>query len=321
MGHGDHHVYLRHPQGMIAANSSGTVFVSPDGHSFFLPNEPELLCRLLEVLSQESSPDEIEQRLGVPFKSLEPVLSLLEHRGIVAKGSPESMAQLLPARPGLSSSHCKRIVVGISGTVQAANIIPLLVNIQCRLTREIDVVLSETASHFISPEALAYFDFRVLKDMYQVQNDVNVPHIHLASTADLVLVLPASAHTISRLAQGTCSDLLALIVAATKAPVVVVPTMNPAMMQFVPIRRNMEILRSSGIYTVEPAVGYEISRGQGEEAQFCGIGLTEANVVGALLAILTAHREVACCRAGNGVKSGIAFDEKEVSIQPLPESK
>jgi len=157
----------------------------------------------------------------------------------------------------------------------------------------------------------------VWNDMYQATDVVNVPHIHLAAQADLVLVIPATANTIHRVASGACSDLLSLVISATRAPVVMVPTMNTAMLQFAPIRRNIAALRSSGIYVVEPGLGCEVSRGHEDEFKFCGIGLTEVNVFRGLAAIVAAHGEVTTGSASrNAVPSKVSAMQQRETGQP-----
>jgi phosphopantothenoylcysteine synthetase/decarboxylase len=122
---------------------------------------------------------------------------------------------------------------------------------------------------------------------------INVPHIYLARSADLVLVIPATASAVQRIATGACSDLISLIVSATEAPVIVVPTMNRAMLKYPPVRKNMAELRDCGIFVVEPGLGFEASLESDDQLHFCGIGLTDSTVVRAVMAILTAHRELA----------------------------
>ena len=87
----------------------------------------------------------------------------------------------------------------------------------------------------------------------------DVWHVHLASRAEIIAVIPASAHALQRLATGACSDLLSLTVAATKAPVVLFPAMNANMWRHRAIARNVAQLRADGCYVVEPGPGFEVS--------------------------------------------------------------
>src|SRR3989442_15074440 len=86
--------------------------------------------------------------------------------------------------------------------------------------------------------------------------------MHLAKRAELVLVLPATARTLFRLAHGVCDDLLSLVVCATEAPVVVVPSMNPVMWRNPAVQRNVDLLRRGGRFIVEPGPGWEVAGGK-----------------------------------------------------------
>ncbi len=73
---------------------------------------------------------------------------------------------------------------------------------------------------------------------------------------------------------------------------IVVPTMNSAMLKYGPVRKNIAELRNSDIFIVEPGLGFEVSLESDDQLHFCGIGLTDGTVVRAVMAILTAHREL-----------------------------
>lgn len=285
--------YMRNPETFIAGNSNGAVLICPDGSSLYVRKQTNLMFKLVELLREPRSLQAIQEELQANPGTVEQLIAVLEKRGIILHDAPEKLAGVVPRRPRVTTPLCQSIVVGICGAVQATALIPLLVMLQRLFTKELDIVLTGAAGNFIRPEALSYFGFRVWNNVFQSGEDINVPHIHLANQADLVLVLPATAHAIHRIATGACSDLLSLVVSATRAPVVVVPTMNSAMLQFGPIRRNIEQLRSDGIYVVEPGLGCEVSKGHDDTFSFAGIGLTEANVVRALTALVTAHRELA----------------------------
>jgi len=288
----DKNLYMRNPNATVVGNRSGAILISPAGEAFHFRSDTEIAFNLIALLREPKSMKEIEQELPAPDARLDKIIAGFVKQKILLCDTREKLLASLPRRPQASTQLCSKLVVGISGTVQAARIIPLLLTLQGIVAKEIHVVLTDSAEKFIKPESLAYYGFRVWRDTFETQGEINVPHIHLAATADMVLIVPASAHTIHRLATGECSDLLSLIVAATKAPVVVAPTMNAAMLQFGPISNNIGLLRSFGIYVFEPGVGYEVSQGDDEDFKFCGIGLTETNLVRTLDAIFIAHREL-----------------------------
>jgi flavoprotein len=295
-------MYLRDPRALVAANSSGVVLISPGGNSVCIRSKVQQICVLMELLREPRTREDIERELKVQFSDIAKVVAVLEKRRIILCQTKEKMASWWPPlRPKAITPPCKRVVIGICGAIQAAVTIPLLVTIQRTIAAEVEIVLTEAAEKFVRPEALSYFGFRVWSDAHansgrvvpETGAQINVPHIFLASTADLVMVLPATASAVHRLASGACSDLISLVVAATKAPVIVVPAMNGAMLEYPPVRKNLETVRSCGIYVVEPSLGYEVSAGSDDELRFIGIGLTEPHLVRGVLAILAAHRELA----------------------------
>jgi len=294
-------MYLRDPRSLVAANNSGVVLMSPDGSSVCIRSKVRQICELMALLREPRSQEDIERELKVLFSDIAGVVAVLEKRQIILADTREKLAAWLPTRPKAASPPCKRVVVGICGAIQAAVTIPLLITLQRTIAAEVEIVLTDAAEKFVRPEAISYFGFRVWNDAYATKDRVdpetgkriNVPHIYLASTADLVLILPATATTVHRLASGACSDLISLVVAATKAPVIVVPTMNAAMLQYAPVRKNLEEIRSCGMYVVEPGLGFEVSAGNEGEFQFMGVGLTDANLVRGVVAILAAHGELA----------------------------
>jgi phosphopantothenoylcysteine decarboxylase / phosphopantothenate---cysteine ligase len=292
--------YTRNPRAIVAASNTGVVLVSPDGSSICIRSKPSRICALMELLREPCDQETIERHLHIGFSEIEKLVAVLEKRQIILSDTEEKLADAIPKRPKAAKRPCKRVVIGICGGVQAAMLIPLLIVVQRILAEQIEIILTEAAEHFVSPQTLSYFGFRVWDDMYacndRVDNEtgekINVPHIYLASSADLVLIIPATASTIHRLASGACSDLLSLIVSATRAPVIVAPTMNTAMLQYAPVRRNLDELRSCGMYVVEPGLGFEVSTGSDDQLRFSGIGLTEGNIVHGVAAILAAHQQL-----------------------------
>jgi len=113
---------------------------------------------------------------------------------------------------------------------------------------------------------------------------------HLAEVAELVLVLPASANAVFRLAHGTCSDLLSLVVAGTRAPVVLAPSMSAAMWNHPAVRRNVARLRDDGAFVIEPGPGRAVGSDATCTVGGLGLGGDSAHLVGALVAVLELSR-------------------------------
>jgi phosphopantothenoylcysteine decarboxylase / phosphopantothenate---cysteine ligase len=166
----------------------------------------------------------------------------------------------------------------------------LLRRLVSAFAERVDVVLTPSAREFVQPRALALLGAGVWCDPFEVHEGVSVPHAHLAGAAELVLVLPATADAIYRLAHGAASDLLSLVVFATRAPVVVVPSMHPTMWQHPAVRRNVETLRGDGVFVLEPGPGSSVADGGEHQVGAAGLGEVGANLTGVLEAILALSR-------------------------------
>jgi len=139
------------------------------------------------------------------------------------------------------------IVVGVTGAIGAIHAPALVLALQ-RRGFAVEVALSRAARRFVAPSALAAIAQReVHRTIWPATPLAPVPHVALAQWADLVLIYPASATTIARLAHGEFSDLVAAIALTTRAPVVIAPSMNPAMAAAPAVQRNLDQLRADGV--------------------------------------------------------------------------
>ena len=86
-----------------------------------------------------------------------------------------------------------------------------------------------------------------------------VPHLELARWADVVVVYPATATTLFRIAHGDCSTVVSAVAISTRAPVILVPAMNEAMFDAPSVRRNITQLRDDGFIVTHPSLGYEVA--------------------------------------------------------------
>ncbi|NRD55773.1 hypothetical protein D7Y15_02240 [Corallococcus sp. AB030] len=195
-----------------------------------------------------------------------------------AKSSPRLKAR---GQPPLGN-----VVFGLTGAVASAYMLPSIARLQ-PFARRIDVVVTRAARPFVAPAAFEAHGIQVWGSASARRGEVRVPHIELADTADLVVVCPASAHAIARLAQGACSDLVSLVVTATRAPVIVVPSMNEAMWDHPAVQRNVARIVADGVHVVEPHRGLEVAWLARGEPPRLGFG-TQGLLDGAMLATLTA---------------------------------
>ena len=147
------------------------------------------------------------------------------------------------------------IVLGITGSISAYK----AADVASKLTQagaQVDVVLTEAATRFITPLTLRSITRRpVYVDMFDPASELAVEHVELARRADAVLVAPATATTIARLAHGLASDLVSLTVLATRAPVLVAPAMDANMYESAANQANLAVLEERGLIMVGPAEG------------------------------------------------------------------
>jgi len=154
----------------------------------------------------------------------------------------------------------KRILVGVTGGIAAYKTAEL-VRLLRKRGAEVRVILTEAAAEFVSPLTLQTLSGNpVHRHLVDEQAEQAMSHIELARWADAVLVAPASANTIARLAQGRAEDLLSAVCLATEAPRLFAPAMNRQMWDNAVTRRNVKILEDSGWTRLGP--------GHGEQA--CG---------------------------------------------------
>lgn len=151
-------------------------------------------------------------------------------------------------------SKAKRLILGVTGSISAYK----AADIASTLTQkgvEVDVVLTANGARFITAVALSAVTHRpVIGDLWS--DDQSKPvHIQAADEADLVLVAPATANVMAKMAHGLADDALSSILLATAAPVIVAPAMNGKMWQHAATRANYELLKQRGVGFIEPASG------------------------------------------------------------------
>ncbi len=149
----------------------------------------------------------------------------------------------------------KHIVLGVSGSIASYK----AADLASRLTQAgalVDVVLTDAAQRFVSALTFRGLTRRpVYADMFDPQSTLAEEHVELARAADVMLIAPASATTIARLAHGLADNMLALTALATTAPVVVAPAMDAQMWEHAATRANVATLRGRGAVSVGPEEG------------------------------------------------------------------
>lgn len=153
----------------------------------------------------------------------------------------------------MEQTHTKHILLGITASIaayKAAELARLLIN----QGYSVQVVMTEAATHFITPTTMqALTGHAVLIDQWQDQQGMT--HIHASRVADAIVIAPATADFIAKLAHGLADDLLATTCLARNCPLLVAPAMNKEMWANPATQRNVQRLRDDGITILGPDFG------------------------------------------------------------------
>lgn len=149
----------------------------------------------------------------------------------------------------------KKILCGVTGSIAVYKVCDWVRSIQ-KEGAEVTVVMTESACRFVSPLTFAALSGnKVYSDMFEEQDAENIPHISLAREHDIILIAPATAQTIAKLALGLADNLLSTVVLASTAPVVVCPAMNSKMYLNAATQENIGKLKAYGRLVMEPDHG------------------------------------------------------------------
>ena len=150
----------------------------------------------------------------------------------------------------------KKVVLGVTGSISAykmAQVASSLMKLHC----EVHVILTEGGANFITPVTFETLTKQpCLMDSFARTNPVEIHHITMGQTADLLMVAPASADILGKMANGIADDLLSSTVVAATCPVLVAPAMNTHMYLNPIVQANIEKLKAYGYEFIEPATGH-----------------------------------------------------------------
>jgi phosphopantothenoylcysteine decarboxylase/phosphopantothenate--cysteine ligase len=122
---------------------------------------------------------------------------------------------------------------------------------------EVVAIMTHTATRFVGPITFEAITRRqVITDQFAPGANADIEHIALASSIDLLLIAPATANIIGKLANGIADDFLSTLYTATRAPLLLAPSMNTQMFEHEAVRRNLDVLAARGARFVEPGEGY-----------------------------------------------------------------
>ncbi len=160
-----------------------------------------------------------------------------------------------PERPIIPALSGKSVLLIIGGGIAAYKCLDLIRHLR-RSNVKIRAIMTAASQHFITPLAVgALTADKVFTELFDREDEQDVGHIRLAREADLIVVAPATADLMAKMANGMVNDLATAVLLAAKVPVLVAPAMNPAMWHHAATTRNVKVLQRDGIHFVGPRTG------------------------------------------------------------------
>lgn len=148
------------------------------------------------------------------------------------------------------------VALGICGGIGAYKAVEVARGLQKR-GHDVIAIMTHSATRFVGPITFeAITRRRVITDQFESGANADIEHIALASSIDLLVIAPATANTLGKLANGIADDFLTTLYTATRAPVLVAPAMNTQMFEHEAVRRNLDTLAARGVRFVDPGEGY-----------------------------------------------------------------
>jgi phosphopantothenoylcysteine decarboxylase/phosphopantothenate--cysteine ligase len=149
----------------------------------------------------------------------------------------------------------KTIVLGVTGSIAAYKAADIASKL-AQAGAKVEVVMTESATKFITPLTLRSITGRpVVTDMFESTTEFSIEHVALAEAADVLVIAPATANIIAKVAAGIADDMLSCTVLATKAPIIVAPAMESNMFQNPITQENLVKLKARDFTIVEPGYG------------------------------------------------------------------
>ena len=148
-----------------------------------------------------------------------------------------------------------RVLLIVGGGIAAYKSLEL-VRLLKKAGHQVTPVLTKGGEHFVTPMSLGTLaESPVYSSLWELKDEVEIGHIQLSRSADFLLICPATADLIAKMAAGIADDLATTLLLATDKPVVVAPAMNVRMWQHPATKRNIEQLRADGVRIIDPAEG------------------------------------------------------------------
>jgi len=149
----------------------------------------------------------------------------------------------------------KTIILGVTGSIAAYKAVDIASQL-AKSDARVNVIMTEAATEFVAPLTFQTITGRsVVTEMFELASESNIEHISLAEATDVIVIAPATANIIAKLAAGIADDMLCCTVLASKAPVIIAPAMDTNMYENPITQDNLSKLRARNFITVGPASG------------------------------------------------------------------
>ena len=149
----------------------------------------------------------------------------------------------------------KHVVLGVTGSIACYK----SVDLASKLTQQgalVDVIMTRGAANFLTPLVFSSITHRdIVTDLFSPQSEMSMDHVAMAQRADVVIVAPATAHMMAKIAWGLADDALTTTILATQAPAIVAPAMDAHMFENPATQENLRKLESRGVVIAGPAEG------------------------------------------------------------------
>lgn len=261
----DRRFYLRHPALIVVGTPTGYLLVRGDDAGFAFPTVGDAgWSSLWQTLIQPTSGRTLRQLVAAASaQARQAVETMIEQEFLESSLDRQALEarrdrvfthnqgfSLAPATP-----ICDSLVFACTGSIVAALMPAVILSLAYSgLQHRLDVILTRAAQRFVARDLFEAYGIRTWVDAFERRDGIDVPHVSLGEAAGCILVMPATASALHRLASASCSDLLSLTVTASEACLVVSPVMNAAMWNHPGVQRNVRQLRADGAYVIEPTL-------------------------------------------------------------------
>ena len=155
----------------------------------------------------------------------------------------------------MSSLKDKKILIVICGGISAYKSLEFIRALR-KNQAEIKTIITKSAKEFVTPLSITSLSQgKVYEDLFNPENEAEMDHISLSRWADLIVVVPATANTLSKLSNGTCDDLASTVILASNKKIFLVPAMNVRMWEHPSNQKNINNLREYGYKMIGPEIG------------------------------------------------------------------